>query len=1165
MKELIREFLREKEYGDFELALKAKVGRTKPLMVAGLCEAAEAVFIETLLHDLPDGKKGMAVLVPDERRQRKLCDYFATVGVRVYSYLYRDPVLHNMTGSHDFEYEHLRVLSAILAGEYDLILATPAAAMQYTIPEKRLRDACFTIGVGDRVSQDELTRRLTDAGYYRCDLVDGPGQFSVRGGIVDIYSPAESEPIRVDYFDDEIDRMCGFDIMTQRQTENRDSFTLSPCREVLITGEDRAAVRAAISQKWKAASEPSVKEQLGGELAILDGGGELSCADKYISLVYPEKCCLLDYLSDAQLLVSEYSSILEAQKSSDSHLALTVTGLIESGELAGKYADFSKTAEDLLEYMVAGKTVLTSNFAAGIRDRVLTGLFTFRTRATAMYAGNAELLRDDLRDYLAGGYRVHLMTGSETEAENLKKMLSEQGFPVWTARDGAIQPNGTARILSGNAYGGFDLPEGKYALLSLVGAPAAKSRYIRRHAAAKKDKNLQKILSYADLSVGDYVVHEIHGIGQYLGMSSLTVDGARKDFIKVQYAGTDALYLPCGQLDKISKYIGAGEGGNVKLSKMGGTEWAKTKLRAKTAAKEMAKELIALYAERLRRPGFAFDKDDAMMRDFEAAFPYEETDGQLAAIEDVKQDMMKKYPMDRILCGDVGYGKTEVALRAAFKAAENGKQTAILVPTTILAMQHYQTMLSRFRGFPVSVDMLSRFRTPKEQEQSIRKLKRGETDVIVGTHRLLSEDVAFRDLGLLIVDEEQRFGVSHKEKLKKLAGNVDVLTLSATPIPRTMNMALSGIRDMSVLEEAPSDRLPVQSFVLENDDMIIGEAIKKELRRGGQVFYLCNNIEYMPTLAAKIAAHCPDARIETANGKMDKETLSDIWQAMVNGEIDILITTTIIETGVDVPNANTLIVDRADKLGLSQLHQIRGRVGRSSRRAYAYFTYPKGTALTEISQKRLEAIRDFTEFGAGFRIAMRDMEIRGAGNLLGADQHGHMEQIGYDLYMKILNEAVLEEKGEKPRQSVECTVEMNINAYLPENYVRNPNQRIDVYRKISLVETKEDAEDVYDELLDRYGDPPRPVLNILEISLIRALGGKCGFTKIERRENNVYLFPDQPDLRRLTLLASARKGKVLLNMGNRPYACIRCPKQEEMLDDTVIALTEYAATAQTDA
>ena len=588
----------------------------------------------------------------------------------------------------------------------------------------------------------------------------------------------------------------------------------------------------------------------------------------------------------------------------------------------------------------------------------------------------------------------------------------------------------------------------------------------------------------------------------------------------------------------------------MKLSRLGTDQWNKTKNRTRAMVKEMAKDLIKLYAERMRRPGIAFGPDDDFQRDFEAAFEYEETAGQLAAIEDIKADMQRPTPMDRLLCGDVGYGKTEVAIRAAFKAVASGRQVAVLVPTTILALQHYQTFTRRMRAFSVNVDMLSRFKTPKEQEVTLRRLQRGDVDIVVGTHRLLGKDIAFHDLGLLIVDEEQRFGVAQKEKLKQLCGNIDVLTLSATPIPRTLNMAMGGIRDISILDEAPIDRLPVQTYVLEHDDMIIHEAIRRELRRGGQVFYLHNVVETIQELAASLSRAIPDARIVVAHGKMDKETLEEIWERMLVGEIDILVCTTIIETGVDIPNANTLIVDGAERLGLSQLHQLRGRVGRSARRAYAYFTYRPGKVISEIAEKRLGAIREYAEFGAGFRIALRDMEIRGTGNLLGAEQHGHMESVGYELYIKLLNDAVLEERGEKPPERRECSVTVAVSAYLPDSYVRESAQRMALYKRIALIRNREDMEDMIDELSDRYGDLPKPAVSLLHIALARALGEACGITAIREDEaaHAVYFTQPQPDLDTWSEIADLVKGRLrLAGAGSEAAIKLQLRQGEDML------------------
>lgn len=664
-------------------------------------------------------------------------------------------------------------------------------------------------------------------------------------------------------------------------------------------------------------------------------------------------------------------------------------------------------------------------------------------------------------------------------------------------------------------------------------------------------KKGQSLHSLDELKKGDYVVHSLHGIGVFDGINKLEVGKITKDYIKIKYAKGDVLYVPVTQLDLVSKYIGPHEddGRTVKLNKIGGKDWEKTRNKVRAAVKDMADQLIALYSKRQNSPGYAFSPDIDMQSDFERRFEYDETSDQLRAIDEIKGDMEKPYPMDRLLCGDVGFGKTEVALRAAFKCAADGKQCAILVPTTILAYQHYRTILKRFDGFPVEIEMLSRFRTPKEQEKILKNLKRGSLDIIVGTHRLVSKDVKFKDLGLLIVDEEQRFGVAQKEKLKELFPTVDVLTLSATPIPRTLNMAMTGIRDMSVIEEAPQDRYPVQTYVIEHDMGILCEAMEKELRRGGQVYYLHNRVESIESTAAKIKEMMPSARIAVAHGRMGEEELSEIWRDLLEGDIDILVCTTIIETGVDVPNCNTLIIEDADRLGLAQLHQIRGRVGRSTRRASAYFTFKRGKELSEIANRRLSAIREYTEFGSGFKIAMRDLEIRGAGNVLGAQQHGHMEAVGYDMYLQLLGEAVEEEKGEKPiSRKKECLIDMQIDAHIPDNYIKSIPQRLAVYRRIADIKNTEDAEDVKDELRDRFGEIPQSVQGLIDVSLLRNTAAAKGIYEIGQKGNSVILYVNDIDTNTVLNLSSMMRGRVSIMDYGKKHIAVKIADGQSPLD-----------------
>lgn len=1131
---------KEKEYKELlaELTEQARKERYKPILLNGLCEGARLAFYISLCEDISCENKNIPlILVSDEKDAIRIVNGFSQVGMTALHYPQRDFVFFDVSASHDFEQTRLKVLAKILNRDCDAVIATPEAALQLTIPPETLRESVKRISISDRLERDELVELLEKNGYRRVDLVDAPGQYAVRGGILDLFPPESEYPIRMDFFDDEIEQMGYFNVLDQRKMEMIDSFFVLPARELTPDTEQRAKMRAAIVEAQKKAKTEDGKKTLAKELAALDGKqADLPFVDKYFALLYPQATCLLDYFDAKQpLILQEYKSLLAKIEGFDNYTQTQVKAMLDHGVIAGKYALYQRDRAYLEHALDRSLSVIVDAFAVSIPERTFAEVFSIQSRQTFGYGDQLELLCEELKNYHSLGYACKVLCENEFSAKATKELLAERGILSVIG-----DPDATVELVFGIDLPGFEIAHAKHVMLSLYQNAGSASRIMRPYRKTTRQKTPknagQRILSYAELTEGDYVVHINYGIGLYVGMQSLLVNGFRKDYLKIQYAGTDVLYVPCDRLDVISKYIGArGEGGTVKLSKMSTAEWDKIKSRTKAAAKSMAKELIALYAARLRKKGHAFSADDAMQREFESAFEFVETDGQLAAIADIKRDMEQEAPMDRLLCGDVGFGKTEVALRAAFKAVVDGKQVAILVPTTILAMQHYQTLLTRMRGFPVHVDMISRFSTAKQNAAAVRRLKRGETDIIVGTHRLLSKDIAFQNLGLVIVDEEQRFGVAQKEKLKQLLENVDVLTLTATPIPRTLNMAMSGIRDMSVLEEAPLDRVPVQSYVLEYDPQVIGEAIRRELRRGGQVFYLHNRVEDIHRAVEAVQTLAPDARVACAHGKMDKEELSDIWQSMVSGEIDVLVSTTIIETGVDIPNANTLIIDEADHLGLSQLHQIRGRIGRSGRRAYAYFTYPANRVLDEIATKRLCAIRDYTEFGAGFQIALRDLEIRGAGNLLGAEQHGHIATVGYDLYMRILNEAVLEEKGEILPEEETCSVQIGIRAHLPERYITNPAQRIAAYRKISLISSRADYSDVLDELLDRYGDPPLEVKNLLLISLLRALATKCGWAQIEDR-GIIRLRAFDSEI--WSQLAKNSRGRLLLSPGSEPYVTL---------------------------
>lgn len=1189
MKHILTDIVRaDKEYEQLlEIVLKQfKASKPLPVLINGLCEGGSDALLVSLLEDMPCVEAPALIVCSEEKDCVRLSDMLARFGKRSAFFVGRDFTFYNITASHEYEHERLNVLFGIQSHGLDVVLTTPEAALGYTIPPERLTNAVLRMDFNSRIDLDVLIRRLIAAGYVRADMVDGKGQFSVRGGIIDIFPPNGhytdedgrnldgSMALRIELFGDEIDRMGLFDIESQRIHTTVMSVELPPAREILLTDEVRDAMKKAISTQFKAQHDETVEEELIKEASCVEEscrtGGDIPFADKYISLIYPEKTSLLDYFSGrSSVFLIGTNNIYERLRASEWHLNQTIEELLTGGTIAPKYTEYAKPNAAFDAFLEKNVTLHVDSMSYGLSGKRLAGMFGFRSKHMISYGDNFSLLEEDLNNYLSRGYRVILLAENETSAKNLCGLLHDRGFLIALA-DGDADTlselkKGGALILWQNYLQGFELVSARIAVLSTNpdtrrGSLATSGKLKNRK---KKRSASQTVLSYADLEVGDFVVHENYGIGRYTGIETMTVAGVTRDYIGIQYAGSDKLFLPTEQLDKVSKYIGShADDGMVKLSKFSGDAWNKAKARARASVKDIAKDLIKLYAERERRPGYAFPADDEFQRSFEAAFEYEETEGQLRAVDDVKHDMMSPVPMDRLLCGDVGFGKTEVALRAAYKAVMGGKQVAVLVPTTILALQHYQTFTSRMRAFGVHVDMISRFRTHKEQELTLRRLRRGEVDVLIGTHRLIGKDVGFRDLGLLIVDEEQRFGVAQKEKLKQMAGNVDVLTLSATPIPRTLNMAMGGLRDISVLDEAPGDRLPVQTYVLEDDDLIILEAVRRELRRGGQVFYLHNIVDTIDDVAAKLAKEIPEARITVAHGKMEKDVLEHIWEDMLSGEIDILVCTTIIETGVDVANANTLIVDNAHRLGLSQLHQLRGRVGRSSRRAYAYFTYPKFRALPEIAQKRLEAIRDYAEFGAGFKIALRDMEIRGAGNLLGSEQHGHMDAVGYDLFIKLLNEAVLTEKGEPPKPETECTITLDLDAYIPDAYVRYPAQRMELYKKIAMIETEQDRDDILDEMLDRYGDIPKASENLLNIALIRAYGKKCGIKQIRQAGPDIQIYAEKIDFDIWTELSNALPGRLRMVMNGEPHLNFKCKTGEDILSHVHKMFVKYTEIAQ---
>ena len=1115
-----------------------------PISVNGLSGGSELAFIcESVYEARRLSGAPVLILTGSEAERDKLCERLLSQGLKARSFQDRSLVFHNIKASHDVERERLSVLSEVMAGECDAVVTTPSAASLYTIPEDMLLSLSISFKVGDTLSPEALADRLSSLGYLAVETVDGRGQFSRRGGILDFFGGETEYPVRIEFFGDEIDRIAAFDPITQRSVGIIDSVKLLPATEVTLTAEARERIKKTVGELLRSAKSTESRERLSRELCVLDAGLSVDFRDKYLGLAYEERANLYSYFSTYKRAVVINLGTAACREALDTRLSVISDDratLLSLGEVSTAAAEYTSDKEYYESFLRENLTVYINPFASSLGSVRLSGLFGFRTRRTVSYGGNASMLHEDLMSFRKSLYRTVIVCETKQGADSLASALTDADIPAVPVYDkpdfDLTKAEGGRIFVTVGITEGYDLLMPKIAVLSMaedegkaIMANRRRNRILRKVGGAGK-----RLMSHADLSVGDYVVHASYGIGLFEGIETVTVDGITKDYITIRYAGTDKLFVPCDRLEMIGKYIGQRDkDGKVKLSKMGGGDWARTKSRAKSAAKDIAKSLIALYAERQRTEGFAFPEDSDLEYAFADSFGYEETESQAIAIREIKADMQKPVPMNRLLCGDVGFGKTEVALRAAFKAIMGGKQVAILVPTTILAMQHYQTALSRMRGYPVTVEMLTRFKKPKEQEEILRRVKRGAVDILIGTHKLLSKKLEFSDLGLLVVDEEQRFGVSQKEKLKEMAVGVDVLTLTATPIPRTLNMAMNGISDISILDEAPGERRPVETYVLEHDDAVVFDAMAKELARGGQVLYLYNKVENIDMKAGEIMRALPSARVAYAHGQMERDELEDIWQMLVRGDIDILVCTTIIETGIDLPSANTLIIENADRFGLSQLHQIRGRVGRSERQAYAYFTYRRGKALSEIAEKRLSAIKEYAEFGAGFKIALCDLEIRGAGNLLGAEQHGYIESVGYDLYVKLLSEAVLEERGTPAEKKVETVVDMRINANIPESYIRASADRMEMYKKISQILSPEDAEDITDEFIDRFGDMPKPVVRLISVALVKALAERAGISRVEARDGVLTLHTGKPNLAVWSEVFSSYRGMRFAPSGDK--------------------------------
>lgn len=1139
MKFLINAIRALKEFTALDQAVKSK---ELPAAVTGLSSIHKAHMIYSLCAL---NKRRAFVAASEEAEAQRLHDDLSIMGMHPALYPLRDFNFRDTQGSsHEYEHQRLHALSRYLTGSCDCIIFCMDAALQHTLPPEELARRTVTLRVAQTISPQDVVNILLACGYVRADQIEGTGQYALRGGILDFFTPDAENPVRVEFWGDEIDTISFFDRETQRRTVNIPEITIAPSVEALIEHPEELEQKIrkhASSLRGKSAA--AAKEVLNAEADKLSAGVQLGCADKYLPFLYEKTATVFDYADENTLLfVSEPVKGKERIRTTQWQWGEDLKDYLSHGILCKGLDTYSADWQYALEHFSSFGAIYLDAFARGSYETPIKTLQNVNARQSSVWSGSMQLLTEDVQSMMHSNWCCVVLAGSQRAAQTTAADLQAQGVnAVYVAEPEQLHP-GQVLVTEGGLSAGLEYPSAAFGLIThgrLLSQRKSKQK--------KRAKNSQEIYSLAELSPGDYVVHSSHGIGVFEGIHKISMQGVVKDYMKLRYAKSDTLYVPVTQLDLVSKYIGPREDSQVRLHRLGGADWQKTKARVRSAVKDMAKELIQLYAQRMNAKGHAFCEDTEWQRDFESHFEFEETEDQLRCIEEIKADMERESPMDRLLCGDVGFGKTEVALRAAFKCISDSKQCAMLVPTTILAWQHYQTILKRMEGFPIKVELLSRFRTPKQQEEILNRLRRGEVDFVVGTHRLVSKDVRFRDLGLVIIDEEQRFGVAQKEKLKDLCKNVDVVTLSATPIPRTLNMALSGIRDMSVIEEAPHDRHPVQTYVLEHDNGILADAIHRELRRGGQVYYLHNDIGTIDRVSATLQSLVPHARIGIGHGKMNENELSEVWRKLVDQEIDVLVCTTIIETGVDVPNANTLIIDNADRMGLSQLHQLRGRVGRSSRRAYAYLTFTRNKVLSEIAQKRLSAIREFTEFGSGFKIAMRDLEIRGAGNILGGEQHGHMEAVGYDLYLKLLAEAVSQEKGEAPPPG-ECLVDLQIQAHIPEPYIENLSQRLEIYRRIADIRNDEDASDVLDELIDRFGDPPAAVRGLIDVALLRNMAAGLGIYEVKQQGETLLLYVDHVDMKRISAMISQMRSRVMLSAGSKPYISVRAEKGASPLE-----------------
>ena len=1111
--------------------LTKQISKPGPIAISGLVDVEKLHVLAGIFNET---KRPMVLVTYNEIQARKLYQDLKKLIKQTYFFPKKEITSYDYVAqSKEIEYKRIDVLNKMYLAKQQkepiIIVTTIEAVMQKMVAKDTLYQNVIDFEVGKTYLLDGIKEKLVGLGYERSDLIENKGQFSIRGGIVDV-GLSEKIGVRIEFWGDEVDSIRFFQISSQRSTEMLKEITIFPAHELIV--QDLSEAVKNIQEKYPEEIE---------DIELIKNGDYISKINKYFNEFYENQASFLDYMSDEYLLLLDEKTKINQRK----------TNIIEdNNKLIASLVEKEKFVPEAIEniskfeYNFEEKQIIYLEQNDSIKN---IQKYYFETREINFYNLQLDLLLADIVTYQKNKKKVVLLAGNEISAKKLCDILKENQINYKYEQEAENVKPGEIIVTIGGFSSGFENYDLNLIVVSLQNNFEEPVKRKKKLSSTFKDS--EKIV-FADLKPGDIVVHQTHGIGQFIGVNTITADGVTKDYIKIKYRNDDILYVPTNSLDSVRKYIGGGDNSSPRLNKLGGKEWSATTSKVKKNLEAVAKDLIELYAKRQKIKGFSFSPDTPWQKQFEDSFPYTETDDQLRCIQDVKKDMEKPQPMDRLLCGDVGYGKTEVAIRAAFKAVMDQKQVAYLVPTTILANQQYEEFKTRMQEFAINVELLNRFKTKKEQDEIIKKLKLGEVDVVVGTHRLLSEDVNFKDLGLLIIDEEHRFGVKDKEKIKKLRTNIDVLTMTATPIPRTLHMSIVGVRDMSVIYEPPHNRKPVQTYVLEYDQEVITEAITKEIERGGQVFYLFNQVEGIEKKANEISMLVPEAKVGFAHGKMSGRELEEIMESFINHEINVLVCTTILESGIDIPNANTIIVENADRLGLAQLYQIRGRVGRSDKQAYAYVTYKRDKLLSEVADKRLKAIKEFTEFGSGFKIAMRDLEIRGAGSMLGEMQHGHMEQVGYDTYCKLLDEVIKEMQGIEVVEEQDVQIDLAVSSYIPDNFIENSSQKIEIYQNIALCRTEEELQNVIDEVIDRYGRLPKELENLIDIARIKQLARKANILKIAQRENGIVFYFVKEKIKPEMVNTLITKYPMLVKFSNavEPYVTLRIKENEDIIE-----------------